>query len=259
MPHTAHDSDLIIALSAQRIYKDITYPHVHFRAQLLYASKGTIQVSTDHQIWIIPPMYALWIPARIAHSMICLSNVTLNTALIEEHAAQQMGNQCFLIRVNNLLHELLIRFNQLDQLEATQQVSLNDLSHALQMVIFDEIHRANSLPIQIPWPKDQRLLKICSALLNAPHEIKDLSTWADEISTTPRTLMRMFQRETGLSYRAWIQQMHIAHALSELANGKSISQISRQLGYTQLSAFSAMFKRHLGQTPQQFKSGIHHG
>ncbi len=28
--------------------------------------------------------------------------------------------------------------------------------------------------------------------------------------------MRMFQKETGLSYRAWLQQMHIALALSKL-------------------------------------------
>ncbi|WP_111895703.1 AraC family transcriptional regulator [Acinetobacter sp. MB5] len=254
MPNTKFKSDLIIGLSAQRIYKDITYPHAHFRAQLLYASKGTIQVFTNNQVWIIPPMCALWVPARAEHSMVCLSHVTLTTALIEEQSAQQMGEHCFLIRVNNLLHELLIRLNQLDQLQATEQVSLHDLSTSLQILIFDEIHRANSLPIQIPWPKDQRLIKLCSTLLDAPHDVKDLSTWADEMGASPRTLMRLFQRETGLSYRAWIQQMHIAHALSHISNGESISQISRKLGYSNLSAFSAMFKRHLGQTPQQFKT-----
>jgi len=66
-------------------------------------------------------------------------------------------------------------------------------------------------------------------------------------------LMRMFQKETGLSYRAWVQQMHIAHALSKIANGESVAQIARSLGYRNPSAFSSMFKRHLGQTPQQFK------
>lgn len=48
--------------------------------------------------------------------------------------------------------------------------------------------------------------------------------------------------------------MHIALALSKIADGLSISQISESLGYTNASAFSAMFKRHLGKTPQHFKT-----
>ncbi len=91
-------------------------------------------------------------------------------------------------------------------------------------------------------------------MLQSPDQLKDLNTWADEIGTSSRTLMRMFQKETGLSYRAWIQQMHIALALSKIADGLSISQISESLGYTNASAFSAMFKRHLGKTPQHFKT-----
>nr|WP_314340558.1 helix-turn-helix domain-containing protein [Acinetobacter guillouiae] len=47
--------------------------------------------------------------------------------------------------------------------------------------------------------------------------------------------------------------MHIVLALSQLAQGKSISHISASLGYTSQSAFSAMFKRHLGHPPQNFK------
>lgn len=125
----------------------------------------------------------------------------------------------------------------------------------MQILIFEEIHRANLLSIQIPWPKDKRLLKICQQLLHSPNHSKDLTDWADDIGTSSRTLMRMFQKETGLSYRAWIQQMHIAHALSKISNGESIAQISEALGYTNPSAFSAMFKRHLGKTPQQFRAG----
>jgi len=131
---------------------------------------------------------------------------------------------------------------------------LQALSQALQLIIFDEIQRAHSLAVQIPWPNDKRLIKICESLLQSPDQLKDLNTWADEIGTSSRTLMRMFQKETGLSYRAWIQQMHIALALSKIADGLSISQISESLGYTNASAFSAMFKRHLGKTPQHFKT-----
>ncbi|WP_130803224.1 AraC family transcriptional regulator [Acinetobacter ihumii] len=253
MDESLKPTELIIGLSSEHGYKEITYAHSHLRAQLLYASKGTIQVFTEHQVWIIPPRCALWIPPRIEHSVIALSQVKLNTALIEENAAQRMGEHCFLIRVSPLLHELLIRFNELDQLKQTGLSISQKLLAALHLIIFDEIQRSHSLAIQIPWPKDPRLVRICEMLFAFPNQLKDLNTWADEIGTSSRTLMRMFQRETGMSYRAWIQQMHIALALAKIAEGQSINQISDALGYTNASAFSAMFKRHLGKTPQQFR------
>ncbi len=246
-------SELVIGLSSEHTYREITPAHHHSRAQFLYASTGIIQVFTPNHVWLIPPMCALWIPAYVEHSVISLSRVKMNTALVEAQAASVLGQQCFIIRVSKLLHELLIRLNVIEQIPMSELLSSDELSHAIQILIFDEIQKANSLPIQIPWPQDKRLLNICQTLLHEPQYPKDLSTWADEIGTSTRTLMRMFQKETGMSYRAWLQQMHIAQALSKIASGESIAEISRGLGYSNPSAFSAMFKRHLGQTPQQFK------
>lgn len=248
-------SELVIGLSSEHTYRELTPTHTHSRAQFLYASMGNIQVFTPNNVWLVPPMCALWIPANVEHSVISLSHVKLNTALVEVNASALMGKECFIIRVSNLLHELLIRLNQITQIDPPNIVSSQEISEALQILIFEEIHRANLLSIQIPWPKDKRLLKICQQLLHSPNHSKDLTDWADDIGTSSRTLMRMFQKETGLSYRAWIQQMHIAHALSKISNGESIAQISEALGYTNPSAFSAMFKRHLGKTPQQFRAG----
>ena len=140
-----------------------------------------------------------------------------------------------------------------DALDDARIINARQWAINSDLLIFDEIHKANLLPIQIPWPQDKRLMNICQALLSTPDQLKDLSTWADEIGTSSRTLLRMFQKETGLSYRAWVQQMHIAHALSKIASGESVAQSARSLGYSNPSAFSTMFKRHLGQTPQQFK------
>lgn len=246
-------SELVIGLSSEHTYREITPAHHHSRAQFLYASTGIIQVFTPNHVWLIPPMCALWIPAHIEHSVISLSRVKMNTALVEAHAASVLGQQCFIIRVSKLLHELLIRLNVIEQIPASELLSSDELYRAIQILIFDEIQKANSLPIQIPWPQDKRLLNICQTLLHEPQYPKDLSAWADEIGTSTRTLMRMFQKETGLSYRAWLQRMHIAQALSKIASGESVAQISRALGYSNPSAFSAMFKRHFGQTPQQFK------
>lgn len=69
-------------------------------------------------------MCALWIPAHVEHSVISLSHVKLNTALVEVNAAALMGQYCFIIRVSNLLHELLIRLNEIEREETQIQQPL---------------------------------------------------------------------------------------------------------------------------------------
>lgn len=245
-------SQLVIARGSLHPYKSIIAPHVHRRAQLLYASEGTIRVHTAANIWLVPPQCALWIPAGVEHSVISLSQVRLSTALVEEKAAVSLGNQCFLVRMTNLLRELVLRLNQLAALEEQEQSHTEDVEKALQLLIFNEIQHALTFPIEIPWPKDKRLISICEALLDHPDQPKDINTWADQINTSSRTLIRLFKKETGLSYRAWIQHMHIVLALGKLARGESIFHIATTLGYASPSAFSAMFKRHLGHPPQRF-------
>ncbi len=74
-------SELVIGLSSEHAYREITPTHTHTRAQFLYASTGNIQVFTPNNVWIVPPMCALWIPAHVEHSVISLSHVKLNTGI----------------------------------------------------------------------------------------------------------------------------------------------------------------------------------
>lgn len=245
--------ELIIPKGTVQPYQSIIPFHCHDRAQLLYASEGTIRVHTATHIWIVPPQCALWIPAYMQHSVITLSHVRLSTALVEEKAAQRFGTVYFLVRMSNLLRELVVRLNQSHPYGALSRTEHKALEQALQLLIFNEIQQASTYPIEIPWPQDPRLITICTALLTQPSQLKSLSFWAEQIGVSPRTLIRLFQKETGLPYRAWIQQMHLALALGKLSRGESVSRVAHALGYQNSSAFSAMFKKHLGTSPQTYK------
>jgi AraC-like DNA-binding protein len=94
------------------------------------------------------------------------------------------------------------------------------------------------------------LLALCRALLAHPENDDNLDIWAERVSASSRTLSRLFQRETGLSFVAWRQQARLAEALSRLALGQPIAVVARQLGYASASAFTAMFRRSLGATPK---------
>jgi AraC-like DNA-binding protein len=82
-----------------------------------------------------------------------------------------------------------------------------------------------------------------------PRRLDDLAWGA---GASARTLIRLFPKETGLHYRQWVQQVHLAHAFEMLARGESVGTVARTLGYASPSAFTSMFRRLLGRTPQHY-------
>jgi AraC-like DNA-binding protein len=67
-----------------------------------------------------------------------------------------------------------------------------------------------------------------------------------------RSLFRLVQRETGMSFGRWRQQFQLMLALQLLSQGRSVQSVARDLGYETASAFIAMFRNALGQSPTRF-------
>src|ERR1700727_3717083 len=49
--------------------------HMHREAQLVYAAKGTMQVTTPRGRWLGPPDRAVWGPARLAHAIALVAHI----------------------------------------------------------------------------------------------------------------------------------------------------------------------------------------
>jgi AraC-like DNA-binding protein/mannose-6-phosphate isomerase-like protein (cupin superfamily) len=222
-------------------------PHSHERAQLLYASHGLMRVRTDVGVWILPPRRALWIPPGVVHHWTALSKVTMRSIYVEAGAAAVFGHSCRVIEVSPLLRELILSL-----LEEPVEYPLPGRGEHLAMLILSELKAAETVPIAIPWPRDRRLVAVCSAIMADPGSSRNIEQWADDVGASARTLIRLFPKETGLHYRQWIQQVHLAEAFGRLAQGFSVGEIAAALGYASPSAFSAMFRRILGKTPQHY-------
>ncbi|MNJ80766.1 HTH-type transcriptional repressor of iron protein A [compost metagenome] len=64
-----------------------------------------------------------------------------------------------------------------------------------------------------------------------------------------KTLTRQFQRDTGLSFRAWRQRLRLLSALPLLEQGEAVTEVALACGYDSTSAFIAAFRLHFGATP----------
>src|SRR2546430_3476786 len=53
--------------------------HMHREAQLVYAARGTMQVTTPKGRWLVPPDRAVWVPARLEHSIDVLADIAMRT------------------------------------------------------------------------------------------------------------------------------------------------------------------------------------
>lgn len=256
MPNTARSSDhrdyqrvprVVTAMARDEEHGVTGTPHSHERAQLLYATQGLMRVRTDAGMWVLPPRRALWIPPGVVHHWTALSKVTMRTIYIAPDAARAFGGQCRVIEVSTLLRELILAL-----LDEPIEYAIPGRGEYLAMLILSELAAAETVPIAIPWPRDRRLVAICSAIMDDPGSSRNIEQWADEVGASARTLIRLFPKETGLHYRQWVQQVHLAEAFNRLAHGQSIGEIATALGYASPSAFSAMFRRILGKTPQHY-------
>ncbi|OFJ47058.1 AraC family transcriptional regulator [Janthinobacterium lividum] len=239
----------VTAMSRQYAAGDYTALHSHVRAQLLYATQGVMRVSTEHGVWILPPRRALLIPVGVVHEVHILSELSMRTVYIDAQVAAPYGADCKVLEVSRLLRELILAL-----LAEPIEYALAGRGDWLAHLILSELTAAASVPIAIPWPRDRRLVAICSAIMRAPGSRRSMEDWAQDAGASARTLIRLFPKETGLHYRQWLQQVHLAEAFCRLDRGEGVAAIAYALGYASPSAFSAMFRRILGRTPQHYLS-----
>src|SRR5438445_2223462 len=73
-----------VHLVARRYRKGVSLDtHMHREAQLVYASRGTMQVTTPNGRWLVPPDRAVWVPARLEHSIDVLADIDMRTLYFE--------------------------------------------------------------------------------------------------------------------------------------------------------------------------------
>ncbi|APZ98518.1 AraC family transcriptional regulator [Sphingopyxis sp. QXT-31] len=220
--------------------------HSHEHVQILYASSGVMSVRTPETSFVIPPQRAVWLPAGMKHEVACRGPVSLRTLYLPSEPGER-GKQCRVFEVSNLLKALI--------LEACDFPPLYDVAGREGRIIgllLDEIELMPNAPYQVSMPADPRLLRVCNAILADPSDPRDIDDWAGFAAMGRRTFTRSFKQETGMGLAVWRQQVRLMEALSMLAAGASITQVTYEVGYDSPSGFAAMFRRAFGVPPSQY-------
>ena len=221
--------------------------HFHDRDQLVYASRGVMTVRTGAGSWVVPTDRAVWIPAGLAHSLALSGAVAMRTLYLKPRLAARLPRSCAVLHVPPLLKELILHVCAQGPLQLGVA-----RERRLVEVILDQLDARQTVPLQLPNPRDVRALKLASALAAEPGARRSLAAICKEAGVGKRTVERLFRDEVGMSVGRWRQQLRLMQALRLLAEGAQVTRAALEAGYSTPSAFIAMFRKSLGTTPRLY-------
>ncbi len=236
----------VIALQDEYPAGFIDPMHSHDHIQILYASAGVMSVRTPETSFVIPPQRAVWLPAGTRHEVACRGPVSLRTLYLPCGRGEQ-GKACRVFEVSHLVKSLI-----LEVVDFPALYDVNGREGRIITLLLEEIGRMPNAPYQVSMPSNPRLLRVCNAIIADPSDPRDIDDWAALAAMGRRTFTRTFKQETGMGLAVWRQQVRLMEALSLLAAGASITQVTYDVGYDSPSGFAAMFRRAFGVPPSQY-------
>lgn len=218
--------------------------HFHDRDQLVYATHGVMTVRTAVGTWVVPTLRAVWIPAVIPHTVTASGIVTMRTLYLRSRLAKTLPRACCVVNVSSLLKELILHACKRSAL----QKSIQWQRHLIDTIL-DQLEAIQMVPLQLPHLTDPRALRVAELLMADPSNSRPLAQLCKSGGASKRTMERLFQEETGMTFGKWRLQLRLMQAMRLLAEGAKVTHAALDAGYSTPSAFISMFRKTLGTTP----------
>jgi len=219
--------------------------HVHEFHLLSWSDTITTAHRTADRDWLVPPTHALWMPAGVPHALAVVRDGLGYGVAVEaspDRPAVAPWSEPTGVLVTPLVRELIVHLDRHPgQARAQAEALLVDLLEPVPSTTF-----------QLPVPTDPRARDIADALMADPADDRDLAAWAHHAATSVRTVARLFQAETGMTFAQWRTHARVRAALTHLAEGVSVGATARAVGYRKPGAFAEAFRRVTGQSPSAY-------
>ncbi|EMM5783620.1 TPA: helix-turn-helix transcriptional regulator [Pseudomonas aeruginosa] len=224
--------------------------HQHRQGQLVLALKGGVTCEVPNAIWMVPPRCAVWIPGQMPHSVRATANARICYLFVQPGAAQ-LPDQCCTLSITPLVRELVL--HMADQ---APEYLPNSRVGRKAVVLLEELAQMPVEQLYLPTSSEPRMRKIAKMLSDDPADRRTLADWAKLVAMSERSLARLVQQETGLTFGRWRQQLHLIVAMRQLSSGQTVQRVADQLGYDSVTAFITMFKKAVGKPPARYFADI---
>lgn len=218
--------------------------HAHGSDQLIYAIRGVMEVTAGDTLWMVPPQFAVWVPAGCEHSIRMARAVSMRTLYVRPGRVRREKTVA-VVHVSPLLRELTLEAVRLKKLHTRVRVE-----RGLSEVIAWQLEQANSVPTSIQLPNERRAAAVCRAVLREPGSRATLEVLCAAAFVSVRTVQRVLRAEMGIDFDAWRRQVRLMAAIALLSQGRSVKEAAFAVGYQQPSGFIGAFRRTFAETPR---------
>ncbi len=225
--------------------------HAHGSDQLIYAISGLMEVSSNEGVYLIPPQFALWIPARTCHRIYMPGPVSMRTLYLRTRLVVRPESYSAVLYVTPLLRELIVETVRVGQLRMRDPYEC-----ALRDVLIAQLQKASPMPTFVTLPREPRALAVAQAILRNPGVSKTMATLCAEVGVSVRTIERAFLKESGINFESWRRQVRLKKAVELLVSGCSVKETAWEIGYSQSSALVELFRETFGTTPKAWISAL---
>jgi AraC-like DNA-binding protein len=229
--------------------------HAHGSDQLIYATRGVMEISAGQTLWLTPPQLAVWIPAGTHHRIRMPRAVSMRTLYLRRSLLPRAPQICTVLHISPLFRELVVEAVRVGQLRTN-----NHLHCALRDLILSQLQNAPPVPTFVALPEDSRALGVAQAFIASQADAPSLDALCRKVGVSVRTIQRTFRKEVGTSFEFWRRQVRLMKGIELLVEGCSVKMVAAEVGYRQPSAFVELFRRTLGITPKAWVATLqaHH-
>lgn len=98
--------------------------------------------------------------------------------------------------------------------------------------------------------------EVCRFVTQNLAEPLTLTVAADHVHMNPAYLSRVFKKETGQAFNAYVSEQRIRRAKQLLQTKDRIIDIAGNVGFENSKYFSQVFKKQTGMTPQEYRAAM---
>jgi len=223
--------------------------HAHDYHQLAYAIDGPSQIETRAGRYVLPAGRAAWTPAGLEHRM--LVSASRGAALyFSPDMVSDTSQRIRILVADPLMREMILHATRWSRGESEADPLAASFFRTLALLCGEWLEA--ELPLFLPGATHPAIVRAMDFAAGAIAAAGQAGA-AAAAGMSERSFRRIFARETGMSWQAWLGQARILAAMSLLTEGRRVTDVAAEVGYASLSAFASAFNRLAGEPPAVFR------
>jgi AraC-like DNA-binding protein len=223
--------------------------HSHDYHQLLYAIDGPSQIETARGRHILPAGRAAWVPAGTPHRTL-ISEAKGASLFFAPDAVRDPVGRVRILSASPLMREMIVHATRWPLGASESDPLAASFLRTLALMCGEWL--GAELPFFLPSatsPAIVRAMDYATADLAAATQAGAITAAA----LSERSFRRLFARETGTSWQSWLGQARVLMAMGLLAEGRRVTDVALEVGYSSLSAFASAFTKVTGEAPAAYR------